>query len=215
MRDRGSRAPRLQSHPLPGSWNGACTQGSSRNLGWSLGAPVVRTGTERQGKSSRPGAERSERAVGAVTWGNPLQGTLPSKGARRRTDSLEGEDDRGTELAGHLNQARADSETGEGETRRQLADAGASHRRGLAPRGLSPHAEGRCPRHRRTERGSVRGAPGGQPPVAPQPREDRSIPGTAGAAGGPPAGGGGGGAAPGGSSTRRAGPRTARGEGGG
>src|SRR5262249_13538781 len=188
MRDRGSRAPRLQSHPLPGSWNGACTQASSRNVGWSLGAPVVRTGTERQEKSSRLGVERSERAVGAETWGNPLQGTPPSKGARRRTDSLEGEDDRGTELAGRLNQARADSETGEGETRRQLADAGASHRHGLAPRGLSSHAEGRRPRYRRTERGSVCGAPGGQPPVAPQPREIRAIPGAAGAAGAHPEG---------------------------
>jgi hypothetical protein len=46
--------------------------------------------TIRQGRLSRSGVERSERAVRAKTWGNLLQGTLPSKGARRRTDSLEG-----------------------------------------------------------------------------------------------------------------------------
>jgi hypothetical protein len=82
MRDRHGRAPRSQSHHPPGSENGACTQGLSRNLGWSLGAPRQR-GTIRQGTLSRSGVERSERAVGAMTWGNPLQGTLPSKGARR------------------------------------------------------------------------------------------------------------------------------------
>src|SRR5215470_10812290 len=123
-----------------------------------VSALLSRTGTELQEKSSGPGVERSERAVGAVTWGNPLQGTPRSKGARRRTDSLEGEDDRVTELAGHLNQARTNSEAGEGDPGRH-PHAGALHRRGLATRGLSPHAEGRCPRHRRTERGSVRGAP--------------------------------------------------------
>src|SRR4051812_15088443 len=55
-----------------------------------VSALLSRTGTERQEKSSRPGVERSERAVGAATWGNPLQGTPPSKGARRRTDPQEG-----------------------------------------------------------------------------------------------------------------------------
>lgn len=122
-----------------------------------------------------------------MTWGNPLQGTLPSKGARRRTESLEGTDDRVTELAGHLNQARANSEAGEGDPRRHQ-HAGALHRRELATRGLPPYTEGWGPRHRRTERGIVRGAPGGQPPVASRPCKVRAIPGTAGAAGAHPEG---------------------------
>src|SRR5207244_6368067 len=96
-----------------------------------VSAHLSRTGTERQDKSSRPGVERSERAIGAVTWGNLLQGTLPSKGARRRTESLEGTDDRVTELAGHLTQARANSEAGEGDPWCH-PDAGALHRRELA-----------------------------------------------------------------------------------
>lgn len=98
MRDRGAERRGLNRIPhrdrgtghvrkgRPGTWDG-------------VSALLSRTGTERQEKSSRPGVERSERAVRAMTWGNPLQGTPPSKGARRRTDSLEGTDDRVTELA--------------------------------------------------------------------------------------------------------------------
>jgi hypothetical protein len=55
-------------------------------------------------------------------------------------------------------------------------------------RGLPPHAEGWRTRGRRTERGIVRGAAGAQPPVAPRPREDRAIPGAAGATGAHPEG---------------------------
>lgn len=54
----------------PGTWDGvSALRGSAERYG--------------KGQLSRSGVERSERAVGAKTWGNPFQGTLPSKGARR------------------------------------------------------------------------------------------------------------------------------------
>src|ERR1043165_9604699 len=111
--------------------NGIVGQGTHARVAqepWDgVSALLSRTGTERQEKSNRPGVERSERAVRAMTWGNSLQRTLPSKGARRRTTSLEGEDDRDTELARHLNQARTNSGTGEEKTGRQSSNPGAPH----------------------------------------------------------------------------------------
>jgi hypothetical protein len=68
-----------------------------------------------------------------MTWGNPLQGTLPSKGARRKTDSLEGKmtetqssQDVSTKLERKQKLAK--------EKLRQPADAGAPHRRELVTR---------------------------------------------------------------------------------
>lgn len=85
MRDRESRAPRSQSLPPTGIVERGMYARAIQEPGMESRRSCA-AGTERQEKSSRPGGERSERAVRAMTWGNPLQGTLPSKGARRRTD---------------------------------------------------------------------------------------------------------------------------------
>jgi hypothetical protein len=60
MRDRYGRAPRSQSHPPSGLWNGACTQGSLRNLGWSLGALVEdKNGNGKGNRAGRASRGRS------------------------------------------------------------------------------------------------------------------------------------------------------------
>src|SRR4030095_16320044 len=75
--------------PLPGSKSGARTQGSPRNVGWSLDALVDENGSAR-GTEAAPGVEGAERAVGGETGGEQLQGAPPRQGARRRISSLEG-----------------------------------------------------------------------------------------------------------------------------
>lgn len=67
---------------LTGSESTARMKGSPRNLGWSLDASENEK-RQRRGQLSQLGIERSERAVRAMTLGNPLQGTQLSKGARQ------------------------------------------------------------------------------------------------------------------------------------
>ena len=77
MRVRGIRAPRSQLFPPPGFKVGACTQGSPRNLGWSLGAPVEdRNGTAREieltGRREVGARSRSD-DVGEPAPGDPTE----------------------------------------------------------------------------------------------------------------------------------------------
>jgi len=139
-------------------------------------------------KLSRSGVERSERAIGAVTWGNLLTGDPAEQRSVPTNRLVGGKDDRGTELARRLNQTRTNSETGEGKAGGQTVDAGPLHRRELVTRGLPLHAEGRRTWRGRTRRGAVRGAAGRQPPVAPRPRQVRALLGAAGEAGPHPEG---------------------------
>src|ERR1051325_558435 len=63
----------LNRMPPSGSQDGACTQGSSRNLGWSLGAPVAdRNGTAREIEP----AGRREVGARSTSWdvGEPAPG---------------------------------------------------------------------------------------------------------------------------------------------
>jgi hypothetical protein len=64
----------LERTYLPGSRNMASAQGLPRNLGWSLDAlSGDRNDTARETEAGS-GVERSERAIGAMTWGNLLTG---------------------------------------------------------------------------------------------------------------------------------------------
>ena len=59
--------------------------------------------------------------------GEPAPGDPAEQRSAPRNSTLEGEDDRDIELAGHLNQARTNSETGEGDPERQPDNVGAPH----------------------------------------------------------------------------------------
>ncbi len=147
---------------------------------WETPTPPPHEAVQRiEGNEETPRASGSQSIrVGARTWGNP-------------------------ELTNHLTETRVASEAGEGKAGRGAHDAGPRYRPGVAARGVSAHAQGRSARRRRTKRGAVRGAPGGQPPVAPRPREVRGVPRAARAAGPHPEGGGGGNAPPRHSDLRR------------
>src|SRR5512140_2752411 len=143
MRDRYGRAPVVQLAPPAGIEERGVYARVAQEPGMeSRRSAATRNDTARV-KLSRSGVERSERAVGAVTWGNLITGNPAEQRSAPTNRLVGGKDDRGTELAGRLNQTRTNSKTGEGQTGGQAVDAGPPHRRELVTRGLPPHAEGR------------------------------------------------------------------------
>src|SRR5438094_9387069 len=97
--------------------------------------------------------------------GNRPKGPRGGKGLPgTRTEG--GNDDGDTKLREHLNETRSDSDSGEAEAGDGAYVALSSHRSGVASRGVPTYAKRRCERHRRTDSGRVRGASGGEPPLA-------------------------------------------------
>src|SRR6185369_606533 len=100
----------------------------------------------KQNDTARDTEPIGRREVGARSRSDDVGEPAPGDPAEQRSAPMNrlvgGKDDRDSELAGRLNQARTNSETGEGQARGQPVDAGPPHRWGLVTRGLPPHAEG-------------------------------------------------------------------------
>ena len=172
---RGRRAGHVRKGS-PGTWEASSPppEKSSRNA-------------ERR-KRARAGGEESERRSSSEEAGEPTQGTPWSKGRRRDIGTERRERWERHRAHKHLNETRTDSEAGEGSCptcrsrRWPITSTSTGCARRTDVRARTAHGRGRA------DRGGVRGASGGQPPVAARTREVRHVPGAAGAAGPHPEG---------------------------